>query len=85
MVGGAVGIVGHLSICDEAVITGYSLVSHSIRRPGVYSSGIPIEEAGVWRRIVARIKRMDSWAARLAAVERKTNIRGDAARSDADE
>jgi UDP-3-O-[3-hydroxymyristoyl] glucosamine N-acyltransferase len=85
MVGGAVGIVGHLSICDEAVITGYSLVSHSITRPGVYSSGIPTEEAGVWRRIVARLKRMDSWAARLAAVERKTNIRGDAARSDADE
>jgi UDP-3-O-[3-hydroxymyristoyl] glucosamine N-acyltransferase len=85
MLGGAVGIAGHLSICDEVVITGYSLVSHSIRRPGVYSSGIPTEEAGVWRRIVARMKRIDSWAARLAAVERKTNTRGDAARSDADE
>jgi UDP-3-O-[3-hydroxymyristoyl] glucosamine N-acyltransferase len=85
MVGGAVGIVGHLSICDEAIITGYSMVSHSIKRPGVYSSGIPVEEAGVWRRIVGRIKRIDSWAARLAAVERKTNIRGDAARSKVDE
>jgi len=58
MVGGAVGIVGHLSICDEAIITGYSMVSHSITRPGVYSSGIPTEEAGVWRRIVGRIKRI---------------------------
>jgi UDP-3-O-[3-hydroxymyristoyl] glucosamine N-acyltransferase len=85
MVGGAVGIVGHLSICDEAVITGFSMVSHSITRPGVYSSGIPTEEAGVWRRIVGRIKRIDSWAARLAAVERKTNIRGGAARSKEDE
>jgi UDP-3-O-[3-hydroxymyristoyl] glucosamine N-acyltransferase len=85
MVGGAVGIVGHLSICDETIITGYSMVSHSIRRPGVYSSGIPVEEAGVWRRIVGRVKRIDSWAARLAAVERKTNIRGGAARSTEDE
>jgi UDP-3-O-[3-hydroxymyristoyl] glucosamine N-acyltransferase len=85
MVGGAVGIVGHLSICDDAIITGFSLVSHSITRPGVYSSGIPIEEAGVWRRIVARIKRIDSWAARLAAVERQTNISGAAARSKEDE
>jgi len=85
MVGGAVGIVGHLSICDEVIITGYSMVSHSIRRPGVYSSGIPVEEAGVWRRIVGRVKRIDSWAARLAAVERKTNIRGGAARSKEDE
>jgi UDP-3-O-[3-hydroxymyristoyl] glucosamine N-acyltransferase len=85
MVGGAVGISGHLSICDEAVITGLSLVSHSITRPGVYSSGIPIEEAGVWRRIVGRLKRIDAMAARLAAVERKTNLRGGAARSEEDE
>jgi UDP-3-O-[3-hydroxymyristoyl] glucosamine N-acyltransferase len=80
-----VGIVGHLSICDDVTITGFSLVSHSITRPGVYSSGIPIEEAGIWRRIVARLKRIDSWAARLAAVERKTNIRGAAVRSEDDE
>jgi len=39
MVGGAVGFAGHLSVCDEVTITGYSLVSHSITRPGVYSSG----------------------------------------------
>jgi len=85
MVGGAVGIVGHLSICDDVTITGLSMVSHSITRPGVYSSGIPIEEAGIWRRIVARLKRIDSWAARLAAVERKMNIRGTAVRSEDDE
>jgi UDP-3-O-[3-hydroxymyristoyl] glucosamine N-acyltransferase len=85
MVAGAVGIVGHLSICDDVSITGLSMVSHSIVRPGVYSSGIPVEEAGGWRRIVARLKRIDSWAARLAAVERKTNIRGSAAGSDDDD
>jgi UDP-3-O-[3-hydroxymyristoyl] glucosamine N-acyltransferase len=85
MVGGAVGIAGHLSICDDVSITGYSLVSHSITRPGVYSSGIPVEETKGWRRIVARLKRIDSWAARLAAVERKTNTGGSAARSEDDE
>lgn len=85
MVGGAVGIVGHLSICDDAVITGFTMVSHSIARPGVYSSGIPSAEAGHWRRIVARLKRIDSWTARLIAVERKTNIQSDAARSDDDD
>jgi UDP-3-O-[3-hydroxymyristoyl] glucosamine N-acyltransferase len=85
MVGGAAGIVGHLCICDDVTITGLSMVSRSITRPGVYSSGIPVEEAGGWRRIVARLKRIDSWAARLAALERKTNIRGGAARSDDDD
>jgi UDP-3-O-[3-hydroxymyristoyl] glucosamine N-acyltransferase len=85
MVGGAVGFAGHLSVCDEVTITGYSLVSHSITRPGVYSSGIPTEEAGAWRRIVGRLKRIDTWSARLAAVERKTNPRGAAARSEEDD
>jgi UDP-3-O-[3-hydroxymyristoyl] glucosamine N-acyltransferase len=36
----------------------------------VYSSALPSEEAGVWRRIVARIKRLDSMAKRLRAVEK---------------
>jgi UDP-3-O-[3-hydroxymyristoyl] glucosamine N-acyltransferase len=85
MIGGAVGIVGHLSICDDVCITGLSLVSHSITRPGVYSSGIPTSEAGRWRRIVARLKRIDSWAARLKTVERQMGIRSGAAESDEDE
>jgi UDP-3-O-[3-hydroxymyristoyl] glucosamine N-acyltransferase len=85
MIGGAVGIAGHLSICDDACVTGNSFVSHSITRPGVYSSGIPTAEAGRWRRIVARVKRIDSWAARLKKVERQMGIGRDAAESDEDD
>jgi UDP-3-O-[3-hydroxymyristoyl] glucosamine N-acyltransferase len=70
MIGGMAGIVGHLSICDDVAITGLTMVSHSITRPGVYSGGIPAEEARTWRRIVGRLKRLDSIAQRLAAVER---------------
>jgi UDP-3-O-[3-hydroxymyristoyl] glucosamine N-acyltransferase len=71
MIGGMAGIVGHLSICDDVAITGLTMVSHSITRPGVYSGGIPAEEARTWRRIVGRIKRIDSMASRLSALERK--------------
>jgi len=60
-------------------------VTHSITRPGVSSSGIPTSEAGRWRRIVARLKRIDSWAARLKTVERQMGIRNGAAESDEDE
>jgi UDP-3-O-[3-hydroxymyristoyl] glucosamine N-acyltransferase len=70
MIGGAAGIVGHLTICDDVVITGLTMVSHSITRPGVYSGGIPAEEAASWRRIVGRLKRIDSIARRVAALER---------------
>jgi UDP-3-O-[3-hydroxymyristoyl] glucosamine N-acyltransferase len=70
MIAGAVGIVGHLTICDDVVITGFSMVSHSIAKPGVYSGGIPAEEASSWRRIIARLKRIDSLGRRVAALER---------------
>ncbi len=64
IIGGMVGIAGHLTICDDVHITGLTLISHSIRVPGVYSSGWPAEEARRWRRIVARVRRLDSADAR---------------------
>jgi UDP-3-O-[3-hydroxymyristoyl] glucosamine N-acyltransferase len=60
MIGGAVGIAGHLEIGDDVVVTGYSLVTHSLPGPGVYSSGMPAVEAGRWRRAVARLHRLDA-------------------------
>jgi len=48
------------------------MVSHPITQPGVYSGGIPAESVRTWRRLVARFKRLDSFAQRLAAVERAT-------------
>lgn len=71
MIGGQVGIGGHLTIADDVIITGCTMVSHSIPRPGVYSGGIPLEDAHVWRRLVARFKRLDSLATRLKALERR--------------
>jgi UDP-3-O-[3-hydroxymyristoyl] glucosamine N-acyltransferase len=59
MIGGAVGIAGHLEIGDDVVVTGYSLVTHSLPGPGTYSSGWPAIEAGEWRRAVARLRRLD--------------------------
>ena len=73
MIGGQVGIGGHLTIADDVMITGCTMVSHSVPRPGVYSGGIPLEEAHVWRRLVARFKRIDSLASRLKALERHTS------------
>jgi UDP-3-O-[3-hydroxymyristoyl] glucosamine N-acyltransferase len=56
-IGGACAIGGHLQIADDVIITGFSMISHSIPKPGVYSSGIPFEDARTWRRMVARFKR----------------------------
>jgi len=70
ILGGRAGLTGHITLCDDTVVLGTSFISHSITKPGVYSSALPSEEAGVWRRIVARIKRLDSMAKRMRAIEK---------------
>ena len=37
MLGGKVGVVGHIEICDDVIITAASNVSKSITKPGTYS------------------------------------------------
>jgi UDP-3-O-[3-hydroxymyristoyl] glucosamine N-acyltransferase len=69
-IAGEVAIGGHLTICDDVVFLGTTMVSHSITEPGVYSSGIPLEKATTWRRMVARFKRIDRLETRLKKLER---------------
>jgi len=70
MIGGAVGIVGHLEIGDDVLVTGFSMVTHSLPGPGTYSSGLPAIDAIDWRRAVARLRRLDALERRLARLER---------------
>jgi UDP-3-O-[3-hydroxymyristoyl] glucosamine N-acyltransferase len=74
ILGGRAGVTGHVTLADDVVVLGTSFISHSISRPGVYSSALPSEEAGTWRRIVGRIKRLDSMAKRLRRVEKHAGL-----------
>ena len=58
MIGGMVGFVGHLSITDDVAVTGFTMVSASIRESGSYSAGIPATPTPQWRRTVARLRRL---------------------------
>ncbi len=69
MIGGAVGVVGHLEIGDDVMVTGYSMVSRSLKGPGVYSSGIPAIETAEWRKAVARLRRLENLERRVATLE----------------
>lgn len=64
LVGGGAGILGHLEICDRVVVTAMSLVTHSIREPGEYSSGTPLMDNRSWRKSAARFKQLDRIARR---------------------
>ncbi|MBV9911502.1 MAG: UDP-3-O-(3-hydroxymyristoyl)glucosamine N-acyltransferase [Sinobacteraceae bacterium] len=77
IIGGAVGIAGHLTIGDGVTITGFAMVSRSLSGPGVYSSGIPIEESRVWRRQVARFRSLESLTERVRQLERAAGAEQD--------
>jgi UDP-3-O-[3-hydroxymyristoyl] glucosamine N-acyltransferase len=78
MIGGAVGFAGHLEICDDVVVTGMSLVSHDLRKPGVYSSALPVDEARLFRRNAARFRHLDELVGRVKALERAGGAAADA-------
>jgi UDP-3-O-[3-hydroxymyristoyl] glucosamine N-acyltransferase len=73
MIGGNAGVLGHLELADRVTITAKSLVTHSIREPGEYSSGVPLQDNRQWRKNAARFKHLDEYARRLAALEKDSN------------
>ena len=77
MIGGMVGIVGHLEICDDVALTGRTMVSSSIHRPGVYSSALHADEARRFRRNAARFQRLDELARRVRKLEGARDERGE--------
>ena len=69
MIGGASAIAGHIEIADDVVITGMSGVSNSIKKAGVYSSGIPITDNKTWRKNMIRFKQLDKIVKRFFELE----------------
>ncbi len=65
LIGGAAGIVGHIELCDHVTITAMSMVTHSIREPGEYSSGTPLQARRLWRKNAARFGQLDGLFRRL--------------------
>ncbi|CRK85799.1 UDP-3-O-(3-hydroxymyristoyl)glucosamine N-acyltransferase [Candidatus Providencia siddallii] len=73
MIGGASVINGHIDICDEVIITGMGMVIKSINKPGVYSSGVPLQLNKDWRKTATLILNINLINKRLKTVERKLN------------
>jgi UDP-3-O-[3-hydroxymyristoyl] glucosamine N-acyltransferase len=58
MIGGGAGILGHLSICDDAVISAMSLVTRSISRPGLHTGVFPLMPNADWERAAVTLKHL---------------------------
>ncbi len=69
--GGGVGLAGHLTLADNVHVTGMSMVTRSIHRPGVYSAGTPLDTNERWHRNAARFKQLDRLARRVKQLEQR--------------
>ncbi|WP_456415343.1 UDP-3-O-(3-hydroxymyristoyl)glucosamine N-acyltransferase [Thiolapillus sp.] len=67
---GGVGVVGHIELADGVHVSGASVVSRSLREPGVYTGGVLAMPHKMWQKNIARIKQLDSMARRLKTLEK---------------
>jgi UDP-3-O-[3-hydroxymyristoyl] glucosamine N-acyltransferase len=62
MIGGGSGIVGHVTICDDTVISAMTLITKSITEPGTYTSGGPMLPHREWLKNSVHLKHLDEMA-----------------------
>lgn len=67
---GGVGLVGHIEICDKVHITGMTMITKSITKPGSYSSGTAFDSTDNWKKMAVRLKKLDEMAKRLRELEK---------------
>ncbi len=70
LIGGGAGILGHITIADNVRITAKAMVTQSIDKAGEYSSGLPSQESGVWRKNAVRFRHLDELFRRVASLEK---------------
>ncbi|HSD38633.1 MAG TPA: UDP-3-O-(3-hydroxymyristoyl)glucosamine N-acyltransferase [Rhodocyclaceae bacterium] len=84
MVGGQAGIMGHIEVADDVVVSSRSFMSKSVSEKGVYTSTIPAIQHNDWLRNAVHIKHLDEMADRIKQLEKKLE-RLDAARDESNE
>lgn len=70
-IGGQTGLVGHLTIGDNVHFSAATLVTRSFREAGYYSGNLPAMENGAWKRVVARLRNLESMAKQMKFLKKK--------------
>ena len=71
MIGGAAMIAGHLRIVDHVTISGGTLVSRSILKPGTYTGVFPFDDNATWLQNAAHVRQLAKLAERVRALEKR--------------
>lgn len=71
LIGGDAKFNGHIEVVDHARISAGANIVSSVTKQGQYASVVPAVEAGIWRKNMARLTRLDEFIRRLIALEKK--------------
>ncbi|MES9972079.1 MAG: UDP-3-O-(3-hydroxymyristoyl)glucosamine N-acyltransferase [Candidatus Thiodiazotropha sp.] len=69
-IGGQTGLVGHLTIGDNVHFSAATLVTRSFREAGYYSGNLPAMENGAWKKVVARLRNLESMAKQMRLLKK---------------
>jgi UDP-3-O-[3-hydroxymyristoyl] glucosamine N-acyltransferase len=69
MIGAGARVLGHLSLCDGALVSAGTVISRSIRKPGVYTGLFPAGEHRSWTRNAAVVRHLAGLVKRVRALE----------------
>jgi UDP-3-O-[3-hydroxymyristoyl] glucosamine N-acyltransferase len=70
-IAGGAGITGHVELADHVHVSGFTAVTRSIRRAGVYTSTVPAIEHAAWLKNFARLRQLDDMVRRVKALEQE--------------
>lgn len=71
MVGGQAGIMGHIEVGDDVVVSARSFMSKSTSDKGVFTSAIPSQPHQEWMRNAVHLRHLNEMADRIRALEKK--------------
>jgi UDP-3-O-[3-hydroxymyristoyl] glucosamine N-acyltransferase len=72
VIAGKVGIADQLDICDGVTVLAITAVGGSIRKPGIYSGAIGMDEVHSFRRSAARFRQLDEMAKEIRELRKRT-------------
>jgi UDP-3-O-[3-hydroxymyristoyl] glucosamine N-acyltransferase len=70
-IGGAAMIFGHLEIADEVHISGATVVSKSLKKPGRYTGYFPMDAHHSWEHNAATVRQLADLRQRIKKLEKK--------------
>jgi UDP-3-O-[3-hydroxymyristoyl] glucosamine N-acyltransferase len=70
-VGGAGMILGHLTLADNVHVSSGTLISRSIKEPGVYSGVFPFDDNASWEKNAATLRQLHALRDRIRTLEKQ--------------